>query len=76
MKRCEEYDRLEANVEKILARVAHLTTMQLERFRSGDNPGCKQVDRELENAMGEKERAIGALRQHMTEHKCRGAGTK
>jgi len=28
------------------------------------------VDKKLENLVGAKERAIGALRQHLKEHKC------
>jgi len=41
-------------------------------FQEGDYVGSKRIDRELELTVGEKERAIGALRQHLTEHKCHG----
>lgn len=39
-------------------------------YGDGVSPQFLQYDRELENLMGEKERAIGALRQHDQEHGC------
>jgi hypothetical protein len=51
-----------------LARSAQLTTAQLGAFRSNDNAAFMRFDRELEIAMGAKERAIGALRQHERHH--------
>jgi hypothetical protein len=52
----------------VLARSAQLTTAQLGAFRSNDNAAFMRFDRELEIAMGAKERAIGALRQHERHH--------
>jgi hypothetical protein len=28
------------------------------------------IDKQIENAIGEKERAMGALRHHRAEHRC------
>src|ERR1051326_1311979 len=69
MESCQEYARLVAYVENVLGNLAQLTTLHLELFRAGDFPGARRLDKELEQTVGEKERAIGALRQHMIEHK-------
>ena len=70
MTSCPEYDRLETYVENVLGNLAQLTTLTLELFRAGDFPACRRLDKDIELTIGEKERAIGALRQHMLEHKC------
>jgi hypothetical protein len=70
MATCPEYDRLHAEVEGILGNLAQVTTLLLELFRSKDLAGVHRLDKELEFTVGEKERAIGALRQHIREHNC------
>jgi len=70
MSNCPEYDRLHAEVENVLGNLAQVTTTLLELFRSKDLAGVHRLDKELELTVGEKERAIGALRQHIKEHKC------
>lgn len=67
---CAEYDRLTSGVENVLGNLAQLTTLILDLFRAGDFSACRKLDKELELTVGEKERSIGALRQHMKEHKC------
>lgn len=57
-------------MEDILQRLKELTALQLEAFRSRNSAELARLDRELENAMGEKERSFGALRQHVREHNC------
>jgi hypothetical protein len=42
----------------------------LELFRSGESDKYMHLDKELELTVGEKERAVGALRQHVKEHRC------
>ena len=66
---CPEYDRLHAEVENILGNLAQVATLLLELFRSKDVNGV-HLDKELELTVGEKERSIGALRQHIKEHNC------
>ena len=67
---CAEYNRLASDLEDILGRLTTMTGKHLEGFKAGDFPASRRLDKELELTMGEKERAIGALRQHMVEHKC------
>lgn len=69
---CPEHRRLAVVVETVLAKLAELTQTHLRMFQEGDYVGSRKIDRELELTVGEKERAIGALRQHLTEHKCHG----
>lgn len=68
--KCPEYARLESEVEQALANLAQVTTLQLDLFRSRSFNRVMRVDKELENLVGQKERAIGALRQHVNEHRC------
>jgi len=49
--------------------LAQVTMLLLELFR-GDSEKYLHLDKELELTFGEKERAVGALRQHIKEHKC------
>jgi len=67
---CAEYLLLEGEVQKILEKLTGLTTKQLDAFRAGDHTWFAQLDKKLELTVGEKERAIGALRQHAREHGC------
>jgi hypothetical protein len=70
MATCPEYDRLHAQVENVLGNLAQVTTTLLELFRFKDLEGVHRLDKELELTVGEKERSLGALRQHIKEHKC------
>lgn len=67
---CEEYDRLQSDVEQVLADITQVTTLQMQLFRDHDIPRLTRVDKELELLVGRKERAFGALRQHAADHKC------
>jgi cell division septum initiation protein DivIVA len=69
MTTCKECDRLRGEVQDALARLTHLTTAQLNAFRSNDDATFMQLDKELESAVGTKERTIGAMRQHEREHR-------
>jgi hypothetical protein len=71
MEKCPEYARLRTDVENVLGNLAQVTTLLLELFRSDNSEKYKHLDKELELTVGEKERAVGALRQHIREHKCR-----
>src|SRR3979411_1159023 len=61
MARCEVYAELQAEVDKSLEKLRELTTLQLEVFRSNNYHSFMRMDKELEVAVGEKERTIGAL---------------
>lgn len=68
--KCAEYERLQAEVASVLERLSELTRTQLKAFENNDMATFRRLDRELENIVGEKERTIGALRQHVSEHQC------
>ena len=70
MAECPEYARLHAEVENILGNLAQVSTLLLELFRSKDFSAVRRLDKELELTVGEKERCIGALHQHIKEHGC------
>jgi hypothetical protein len=70
MSPCAEYDRLHTEVENVLGNLAQVTTTLLELFRSKDLNAVHRLDKELELTVGEKERTLGALRQHIKEHQC------
>lgn len=68
--RCPVEERLAETVSGILTHLIELTTAQLHSFREHRDEDLSRLDKELENAMGEKERAIGALDEHRKEHWC------
>jgi len=74
--KCAEYAHLEALVDGHLRKLRELTNLQLEVFRSKNYESFTRMDRQLEMGVGEKERAIGALKQHAKEHKCQPAMIK
>jgi len=68
--RCSEYEKLSSRVDEMLKKLAETTSLQLEIFRSKKPGEFMRVDKELELMVGEKERRIGALQQHVAEHQC------
>jgi hypothetical protein len=68
--KCPEYVRLQAEVEAVLDKLTQLTSVQLNAFRASDQAEFMRLDKELELTVGQKERTIGALRQHSKEHRC------
>lgn len=71
MDTCPEYTRLRSELENVLGNLAQVTMLLLELFRSDNSEKYKHLDKELELTVGQKERAVGALRQHVREHRCR-----
>jgi hypothetical protein len=71
-KPCQEYANLQHEVQLTLQALTDLTRAMLDAFHAPDRDRFKQLDRELEMMVGRKERTIGALRQHVKEHKCAG----
>lgn len=47
-----------------------LRPLLVELFRSNDFGGVYRLDKELEFTVGQKERCIGAFRQHIKDHNC------
>lgn len=67
---CEVHDRLNREAHEHLKKLAELVHAQIEAFEQEDHERFMDLDRKVENALGEKERMIGALRQHDEEHEC------
>jgi hypothetical protein len=53
-----------------LSHIVQLTNRQMEAIRKFDQPLIADLDSQLEQAVGEKERALGAWREHAEEHGC------
>ncbi len=70
MSKCPVYEELESEVLLVLEQLVDLTTKQLDAFQAANQPLFMRLDRQLENTVGRKERTIGALRQHVRDHKC------
>jgi hypothetical protein len=69
---CQEYANLQHEVQLTLQALSDLTKAMLDAFHGADRNRFTQLDKELEAMVGRKERTIGALRQHIKEHKCVG----
>lgn len=67
---CAEYNELTKNVELVLERIAEIARKQRYALDTGNRAEFTRLDRELELALGEKERAIGAMTQHGRDHGC------
>jgi hypothetical protein len=67
---CPMKDALHADVEEAFNRLAEVLAQSIAALRDYDDENLKRLDKELELAMGLKERRVGALRQHILEHRC------
>lgn len=68
--KCTRHDELLEEAQKVLESIHELSAKQVETIEQGVSQRFLSMDRQLELAMGEKERAIGALREHDREHGC------
>ncbi len=66
---CLRQQELIAEVQRHLVRLAQLARAESELI-SGDSEAWLEIDKEIELQIGEKERSMGALRQHREEHGC------
>ena len=57
-------------VQRHLIRLAELAREEAAVITEKDNPRWLDVDKRIEQVLGEKERAIGALNEHRREHGC------
>ena len=68
---CETRDELLASARTILERIHEVSAQQIDIMDAdGISHHFILRDKQLELLMGEKERAVGALRQHDEEHGC------
>lgn len=68
---CAERDKLKAAAAEALKDIVNFTDRLLKAVGSEEPCGSlTPLDKDLENAVGTKERAFGALAQHCKEHGC------
>lgn len=69
-RQCEDKLKLMDQAQEALASICELVTQQRQALRAGADNTVDALDKRLEHLMGEKERRLGALRQHEKEHGC------
>jgi hypothetical protein len=67
---CSEQQRLISQVQEHLINLADLARAEVDAMRDESENTWLEIDRQIELAIGEKERALGALKQHRHEHGC------
>jgi len=67
---CLRQQELIEEVRIYLQRLGELAHAEADALTGGHQDLWKEIDQEIENVMGEKERAIGALNEHRAEHGC------
>jgi len=71
MEPCAERDKLKRSAADALKDIISFTDRLLKAVGSEEPCGSlTPLDKDLENAVGSKERAFGALAQHCKEHGC------
>ena len=71
MEPCAERDKLKAAAAEAMRDVINFANQLLKAVCSEESYGSvTPLDKDLENAVGTKERAFGALAQHCKEHGC------
>jgi len=68
---CAEYERLQENMREALQSLSDLTAAQLQAFRSHDHRAFTRCSEEFDAVFRDADRAIAALRRHLSEHRCR-----
>jgi hypothetical protein len=67
---CTEQQRLIEEVQMHLLRISELSRAMADAVANRNENLTRELDKEAEREIGEKERALGALRQHRKEHGC------
>jgi hypothetical protein len=67
---CGYRTQLQARVSAILCRLASLALRQADMINCPQDSNIDAVDQEIEATLRNKERSIGALKQHRLEHGC------
>ena len=66
--KCVDCDKLKRELLAALDKIAKLTTAQAESIRAGEESMFERLEDAVQIAVTEKQRAIGALRQHLEGH--------
>ncbi len=67
---CRKKIQLKYDVQVALSKLSQLIESQLGALADAGIEKVREIDHEIELCFGEKERAIGALQQHLKEHGC------
>ena len=68
---CAEREKLKAEAARALKDIIEFTNRLLNAVNGEPSAGVlTPLDKDLENAVGSKERAFGALAQHCKDHGC------
>jgi hypothetical protein len=67
---CPERDGLVRDVSLALNNIVTITRQHIQVLYGDDEAALMRLDRELENALDEKERLLGALQEHRKQHGC------
>jgi hypothetical protein len=67
---CEREQELRNAATAVLDRIDALTDEQIAAIKGRDDEALMAIDKQLELAFGEKERAFGTLLSHRKEHGC------
>jgi hypothetical protein len=67
---CARQQQLMAEVQRHLVRLADLAHEEAEALKVNGSREWLAIDKEIEFELGEKERALGALKGHRQEHGC------
>jgi hypothetical protein len=70
VKLCAEQQRLMKEVQCHLIRISELSRATVEAVAARNENLTRELDKQVEAELGEKERALGALRQHRLDHGC------
>jgi hypothetical protein len=67
---CKQQQELMEVVQQHLLRIAELSRATADAVANRNENMTRELDREVEEEIGRKERALGALRQHRHDHGC------
>jgi len=70
MAQCSRRDELQREAMEALQGLIDIIKAEQEAVQKADIPLVERLDPKLETTFGKKERAFGALRQHIQEHGC------
>ena len=67
---CPRQQEIMEELQEHLMRLAALAREEAEAVRTGSENLWMAIDKQIESELGEKERALGALKEHRREHGC------
>ncbi len=68
--RCERRDELTNEVQFHLVRLTELAREEIKYLNRWEQRPMMDMDKQIEEALGAKERCLGALKEHRRQHGC------